>query len=119
MAITDESNSYYPADYFDVMEPTACEVYWYAETFDHTPENWTPTDMCSGRFAAEGINKAGYFRQPAYVDPAGMGQWPDASQEVGPNDPLCYTSSGLKNEGPLFERIVYTDGPGGDSPGCE
>jgi hypothetical protein len=111
---------YYPGESFDLLgRPTACEVYWYAEVFDDTPDDWAATDMCSGQFSVEGISKAGYFRQPAYVDPAGVGQWPDASQPVGLNDPLCYSSSGVRNEGPLFERIVYTDGPGGDSPGCD
>lgn len=109
---------YYPAELFDVMTSEACEVHWYGEVHDGTPTSWTSTDMGSGRFASEGLGNAAYFRQPFYEDPAGMLQWPDGAKEATPNDPLCYTSSGLLSQGPLFERIMYVGGPGGDSPGC-
>ena len=56
---------------------------------------------------------------PFYEEPAGMLHWPDSTKEATPNDPLCYTSSGLLvDQGALFERVMYVGGPGGDSPGC-
>jgi hypothetical protein len=109
---------YYPTELFDVMTFEACEVHWYGEVHDSTPMSWTSSDMGSEKFAAEGLGNAAYFRQPFYEDPSGTPQWPDGAKEATPNDPLCYTSSGLLNQGPLFERILFTSGPGGDSPGC-
>jgi hypothetical protein len=109
---------YYPAYLFDEIQSRACEIHWYGEVYDKSPEVWSLTDMGSGNFAAEGLGRAAYFRLPAYRDLAGMPQWPDGASPSKNYDPLCYTSSGLLTGGPLFDRIVYTDGPGGDSPGC-
>lgn len=110
---------YYPPEFFDAMTFEACEVHWYGEVHDFTPTSWTSTDMGSGKFASEGLGNAAYFRQPFYEDPAGMLHWPDGAKEATPNDPLCYTSSGLLvDQGAFFERVMYVGGPGGDSPGC-
>lgn len=109
---------HYPAELFDMMTFEACEVYYYGEVYDGTPTSWTSSDMGSGLFAAQGWGKAAHFRKPRYVDTAGMYQWPDGAKEATPIDTLCYTSSGLINEATIADRIIYTSGPGGDSPGC-
>jgi hypothetical protein len=109
---------YYPAHLFDVIGSEACEVHIYGEVFDPTPEVWCATDMGSGKFAAGGRGQAAYFRQPRYVDSAGMQRVPDGTQESPPYDPACYTRSILLDEGPLFDPVMYASGPGGDSPGC-
>jgi hypothetical protein len=104
---------------FDMMTSEACVVHVYGEVYDGTSASWTSSDMGSGLFAAEGFGKAAYFRRPRYRDLDGTFQWPDGAMEATPNDPLCYTSSGLLVDlAPLFERAVFASGPGGDSPGC-
>jgi hypothetical protein len=110
---------YYPSELFDMMMFEACVVHVYGEVYDGTPASWTSSDMGSGLFAEEGYSKAAYFRRPRYRDLAGTFQWPDGAAAATPNDPLCYTSSGLLVDlGPFFERAVFASGPGGDSPGC-
>jgi hypothetical protein len=109
---------YYPSDYFDMMSSEACIVHVYGEVFDETLASWTSSDMGSGLFAEEGFGKAAYFRRPRYRDLAGTFQWPDGAMAATPNDPLCYTSSGLVMDPGLLFDGVFASGPGGDSPGC-
>jgi len=109
---------YYPGGLFDMLGYEACEVHWYGEVYDDDPTLWTSTDMGSGRFAAEGLGYAAYFRLPAYIGADGIVQWPDGASPSPDNDPACYSSSGLQNEGVLYDRVVYASGPGGDSAGC-
>jgi hypothetical protein len=109
---------HYPAHLFDEMVGGACQAHWYGEIFDKTPEDWTPTDMGSGRFAAEGLGSAANFRRPAYRDLSGVEQWPDNAVPAPQTDPACYTSSGLLTGGPQWERHMFVGGPGGDAPGC-
>ncbi|WP_170319490.1 neprosin family prolyl endopeptidase [Polyangium spumosum] len=113
---------YYPREGLDQIEFSACEAHWYGEVRDRNTETWDVTDMGSGEFAAEGLGRAAHFRLPQYLDAFAAPQWPDAALPSEPNNPLCYTSSGLQDEsatlGPQFQRILYVGGPGGDSPGC-
>ncbi len=113
---------YYPREGLDQIEFSACQAHWYGEVRDRNTDTWDVTDMGSGQFAAEGLGRAAHFRLPQYLDSFAAPQWPDAALPPKPNNPLCYTSSGLLDQsatfGPLFQRILYVGGPGGDSPGC-
>jgi hypothetical protein len=84
---------YYPGKLFgegpsNLLASNACEVDWYGEVHDSTPETWTWTDMGSGRFASEGWGNAAYFRDPSYVslDAAGTWSWPDSDPSVNSID---------------------------------
>jgi hypothetical protein len=109
---------YYPSEFFNLISSEACIAHFYGEVFDGTPASWTSSDMGSGLFAEEGFGKAAYFRRPRYRDLAGTFQWPDGAMAATPNDPLCYTSSGLVMDPGLLFDGVFASGPGGDSPGC-
>jgi len=109
---------YYRGEMFDMMGFEACVVHVYGEVFDATLASWTSSDMGSGLFAEEGFGKAAYFRRPRYRDLAGTFQSPDGAMPATPNDPLCYTSSGLVVDPGLLFDGVFASGPGGDSPGC-
>jgi len=113
---------YYPKEGLDEIELSACQVQWYGEVRDRSTDQWDVTDMGSGLFAAEGLGRAAHFRLPQYLDSFASPQWPDGAVPAKPNNPLCYTSSGLLDQsatfGPQFQRIMYVGGPGGDSPGC-
>jgi hypothetical protein len=110
---------HFPATLFDgKMRSEACEVHYYGEVYDPSPEFWALTDMGSSQFAAAGWGQSAYFREPSYFDTSGVKQWPDAHGQAAPYDPACYTSSGLISGGPNYERVLYCGGPGGDSPGC-
>jgi hypothetical protein len=109
---------YYPSEFFNMMTSEACIVHVYGEVFDETLASWTSSDMGSGLFAEEGFGKAAYFRRPRYRDLAGTFQWPDGAMAATPNDPKCYTSSGLVVDPGLLFDGVFASGPGGDSPDC-
>jgi len=96
----------------------ACVVKWYGEVFDYSPYFWTWTDMGSGEFADQGFEKAAYFRDPFYADPAGVSHWPDSSSYVAPFNDSCYTRSPLFSGIWPWDRWFFASGPGGDNPGC-
>jgi hypothetical protein len=119
---------YYPGKLFgegasNLLASQACEVAWYGEVYDpnSTPTKWTFTDMGSGQFASEGWKKAAIFRNPTYVDPSEISQWPDAAPpDANPHNDACYTKSGLGSGPTPWDRFFYVGGPGGDAPnvGC-
>lgn len=109
---------YYKAELFDLMNSEACESAVYGEVFDPTPEDWTWTDMGSGRFASEGLGKAASIITPFYYDLSNKAQWISDGFTMDPYASQCYTRSTLEfnaNGQPSF----FAGGPGGDSAGCD
>jgi hypothetical protein len=117
LALNGEWFGYYPASKFTLMRDYACDLYWYTEVFDGTPDNWTYTDGGSGEFANAGFGKAAYFRRIFYVDRWGYSQWllPDKAVPVPDQNPNCYTTGPLTVTnvfGYEYENRCYCGGPG-------
>jgi hypothetical protein len=107
----------------------ACEALWYGEVYDPifiprpdpNKQQWTKTDMGSGRFAQDGLGNAAYFRNPSYLDTSVVPQrrWPDNGGTVSPYNDKCYSSSGLVKGLTPFDWMLYIGGPGGDQQDCK
>jgi len=116
---------HYPANFFDLMTPSAgaCEMAWYGEVYDPTPStpNWTSTNMGSGRFASTGFGFSTFWLNPFYVNMSGVSLYaPTNMSPLFPSDSNCYTTSPVyTNGGPSWNVWYYLGGPGGDSTGCD
>jgi hypothetical protein len=75
--------------------------------------------MGSGNFAAEGLLKAAYVRNPRYYDPFWFGvEPPDGVPNDITNKPLCYNRTQLGPGTTPGDIIFFLGGPGGKVPGC-
>lgn len=110
---------YYPGNLFNLINKSSCQAHWYGEVYDPTPASWTSTNMGSGRFASEGYGKAAYYRDPFYVDTAGVAHWPENVGATGPIDSHCYSTSAIFTAAAPWERSFYLGGPGGEAAGCD
>lgn len=69
IAYQGELLGYYPAGLFKLLNGGACRTLWYGEVARKKPATataWPKTEMGSGNFAAEGLLKAAYVRNPRY-----------------------------------------------------
>lgn len=110
---------YYPGKLFNLINKTSCQAHWYGEVFDPSPASWTNTNMGSGRFASEGYGKAAYYRDPFYVDAAGVAHWPENTLVVPTVDSRCYSTGALQSAAAPWERSFFLGGPGGEAAGCD
>jgi hypothetical protein len=106
---------YYPGSLFNQISSQACEVDWYGEVYDKDPAIWTWTDMGSGQFANAGFGQAANFRNPNYIDPSGIPQWPAKIGDVSPRNDACYTRTDLATLPSPWDLFFYVGGPGADS----
>lgn len=112
---------FYAGSMFDQIDDQACRVSWYGEVYDNTETtpNWTPTNMGSGRFAADGNLFASYHSNTFYANTSGVAKWPDTvgtGFEILPGDAACYTTGAVNVSG---TRKFYLGGPGGDNANCD
>jgi hypothetical protein len=112
----------------NLLASGACQASWYTEVYDHTPDFWTWTDAASGEFADQGLGRAGHFRNPILLDPAGSwylaNAMPNAVTAPIPPpqyNPACYTQSQLFTGPPPADLMYFASGPGADpsAPGCQ
>jgi hypothetical protein len=127
LALNGEWFGYYPAWRFPLMQNYTCQLYWYWEVYDDTPDNWTYTDGGSGEFPEAGFGKAAYFRRIYYADQWGKSHWllPDKARTVSLQNPNCYRTGPLtvtNQVGYEYENRFYGGGSGYDpvtAPLCQ
>ncbi len=110
---------YYPFELFDMLDVKACDIAWYGEVLDLTPEDWTFTDMGSGEFAEKGKSVAAQVSKMTYYEPSlATPKAPQSFGAMGPTDPKCYTKSAVFVDGVDGVHFFY-GGPGGNASGCD
>jgi hypothetical protein len=91
---------------------------WYGEVFDSSAPRPTSTDMGSGAFAAEGWQRAAYFRNLTYFwAPATHWWWDGGALLV--TDRECYSGAGpFYSDDPAWRNWFFFGGPGKEAAAC-